>query len=659
MKRLLLFFMELIWLQCSLVAQNDSIEKVFVVFKTHLDVGFTDYSSMVTQNYLNDFIPKAIEISEQLRRENSECRYVWTVGSWLIWKYLHEAAPVEVKKLEVAIREGDIVWNGIPYTVESEVMNKEMFESSLLLSQKLDKRFNKHTIAAKMTDVPGHTRSIIAPLSKAGFCFLHIGVNSSSAIPKVPNFCRWKDPEGHEIILCYQHDYGSEDVLPNGKTVISINFTGDNHGPHSVEQVKKIYADLQKRYPNARLIAASFNDIAKELYSLKDELPVVTSEIGDTWIYGYGSEPLRMAKYRAISHLYAQWLREGKLKRSDDATLNFVAELGLIAEHTWGLDVKTHLRNWDKYDMDIFNEARLSDTFQKMERSWKEIDQYINSALSYLPSNLQREAQEKLIEVEKVIMPNFNGLIPFDIQPKILQFGKNQRKFSIGLSYQMFNESDYKAYRKRYQRGNYGWAIADFGKTGLDQSQAVHASVQACVVNKKVENRGDTIYSLSELELPDINGLGKSVSPEKMWVEVWTNKKDETIKFDLSVWDKPAVRLPEAYWLSFYVSDILSVIAEKMGQPVDLFDVVECGNRQMHGIDRYIDLITSAGILRIWSETAFLVNIGKAEGLNYSTTYPDKQGGIHFNLSNNLWGTNFSMWNEGSLTYHFFLEWIN
>lgn len=96
-----------------------------------------------------------------------------------------------------------------------------------------------------------------------------------------------------------------------------------------------------------------------------------------------------------------------------------------------------------------------------------------------------------------------------------------------------------------------------------------------------------------------------------------------------------------------------------MGQPVDLFDVVECGNRQMHGIDRYIDLITSAGILRIWSETAFLVNIGKAEGLNYSTTYPDKQGGIHFNLSNNLWGTNFSMWNEGSLTYHFFLEWIN
>ena len=109
----------------------------------------------------------------------------------------------------------------------------------------------------------------------------------------------------------------------------------------------------------------------------------------------------------------------------------------------------------------------------------------------------------------------------------------------------------------------------------------------------------------------------------------------------------------------FHVDNILSIVAEKIGQRVDVFDVVERGNRQMHGIDRYIDLITSAGTLRILSETAFLVNIGEADGLNYSIDYPDKQGGIHFNLNNNLWGTNFSMWNEGSLTYHFVLEWID
>ena len=114
--------------------------------------------------------------------------------------------------------------------------------------------------------------------------------------------------------------------------------------------------------------------------------------------------------------------------------------------------------------------------------------------------------------------------------------------------------------------------------------------------------------------------------------------------------------MPEAYWLSFNADDILSIVAEKVGERVDLFDVVEKGNRQQHGIDRYVDLVTSSGTIRIWSEAAFLVNVGEAKGINYSLEYPDKKGGIHFNLSNNLWNTNFSMWNEGSLTYRFTIE---
>ena len=40
---------------------GEKIEKVYVAFKTHLDVGFTDLSSAVTERYVHDFIPKAIE----------------------------------------------------------------------------------------------------------------------------------------------------------------------------------------------------------------------------------------------------------------------------------------------------------------------------------------------------------------------------------------------------------------------------------------------------------------------------------------------------------------------------------------------------------------------------------------------------------------------
>ena len=636
---------------------NNSVEKVYVVFKTHLDVGFTDLSSVVTARYMQDFIPKALDVADRLEADGQGERYVWTTGSWLVWKYLQSASPEEVARLEKAIQRGDIVWNGVPYTVESETMNLDLFNTSLLVSHRLDEKYGKHTIAAKMTDVPGHTRSIIAPMAKAGIRFLHIGVNPASPIPNVPEFCRWRDPEGNELILAYQQDYGTESLLPGGKVAISINFTGDNHGPHSYEQVKAIYADLRKRYPKAQLICASFNEIAKELLAIQESLPVVTSEIGDTWIYGYGGAPIRMAKFRALSTLYSKWLKEGKLEQASDASLNFALELGLIAEHTQGMDIKTHLRNWDKYDMDKFIAARQTEPFRKVETSWREIDQYLESSLQYLPLSLQEEAQAAFDIIDHPEQPRFSAKSETADESWSLPLLGGKLKIG-GLLYQMYDSHDYDRYLDNYLRARYGWALDDLGKTGLDSSKAVSVSLPAKVIQKETtKKKGGTDY-LYELAFPAREGVDARVYPEKMYAHVFADKKGRKAEVEVTIWNKPAVRLPEAYWLSFEADDILSLVAEKIGQPVDLLDVVEKGNRQMHGIDRYVDLITSAGTIRIWSETAFLVNVGEARGINYSTNYPDKRGGIHFNLNNNLWGTNFSMWDEGSLTYRFTLEWL-
>lgn len=639
---------------------NTSVEKVYVVFKTHLDVGFTDLSSVVTQRYITEFIPKALDVSEKLRAENASEKYVWTTGAWLIWKYLHTASPKEVERLEAAIRRGDIVWNSVPYTVESESMNRDLFETCLLLSHKLDEKYGKKTIAAKMTDVPGHTRSIVAPMSRAGIRFLHIGVNPACPIPGVPEFCRWRDTDGSELILVYQRDYGSENILPGGKAVISINFTGDNHGPHPYEKVKAIYADLHKRYPKARLIASSFNEIAEELIAMQDQLPVVTSEIGDTWIYGYGSAPIRMAKFRALSELYSQWLREKKIDRNSDAALNFALELGLIAEHTQGVDVKTHLQNWDKYDTDLFLPARSTAPFRKAEASWKELDDYIYNAIQYLPQNLQEEALAEMKKIDRVEAPSFTKKAKVaSSTPWQASVLKNGALKIEGLSYQMCDANDYKNYLDNYLRAHYGWALADIGKPGLDKSKAVSVSLPAQTIKQEVRKEKKGIRTVSELVFPERPGVDRQVYPEKMYVDVLEYKNGKKAEVTLTIKDKPAVRLPEAYWLSFNTDDILSVVAEKVGERVDLFDVVEKGNRQQHGIDRYVDLVTSSGAIRIWSEAAFLVNVGEARGINYSLEYPDKKGGVHFNLSNNLWNTNFRMWNEGSLTYRFTIERID
>ena len=36
------------------------IKDVFLIFKTHLDIGFTDYAENVKEKYLTQYIPNAI-----------------------------------------------------------------------------------------------------------------------------------------------------------------------------------------------------------------------------------------------------------------------------------------------------------------------------------------------------------------------------------------------------------------------------------------------------------------------------------------------------------------------------------------------------------------------------------------------------------------------
>ncbi len=44
-----------------------NIDTVHVVFKTHLDIGFTDLAENVVSKYVNEFIPKAIETARAIR----------------------------------------------------------------------------------------------------------------------------------------------------------------------------------------------------------------------------------------------------------------------------------------------------------------------------------------------------------------------------------------------------------------------------------------------------------------------------------------------------------------------------------------------------------------------------------------------------------------
>ncbi|MEG0806845.1 MAG: DUF5054 domain-containing protein [Alistipes sp.] len=638
---------------------NPHVKKVHVIFKTHLDIGFTDLSSKVEQRYIDEFIPKAIAVAKQLRAEGGEPRYVWTTGSWLVDAYLKQASPEAARQLEEAIRCGDVVWNGVPYTVESEAMNKELFAGTLKLSQQLDARFGKQTIAAKMTDVPGHTRSIVPLLCDAGIRFLQIGVNSAATVPDVPPVCRWRDPSGKEILLMYQKSYGEDMILPDTKTAVSINFTNDNKGPHTVQRVKAIYAELKRRYPSATIVASSLNAVATDLEAMRGLLPVLTSEIGDTWIYGYGSSPRRMAQFRALSRLYAHWIQDGQLDPNSSESIDFAIRLGMIGEHTWGADVKVFLKNWDKYDFDDFTAARHQAPFLYMEHSWKELDDNIDKAIALLPSALQQQAQQTVLDCDVV---DYQQIVSYDKARNTdnqgrYHFSHKALKCCLGgVAYHSFSSEDYDLFQQAYLTRKVKWALEDNGKPGLEASSAqravVEAQMQGCSVQK--DRSGQKIRC--ELQFPSDARIDSRVLPEAMQTQYDIAPNGRRIDITLSMLRKSANRLPEAYWFSFLPEQLTGVVAQKVGSRVDLLDVVAGGNRQMHGIDSYVDLITAHGTLRITSLDAPLLVVGARNALNYSTQQPDLSRGVHFCLYNNLWGTNFSMWWEGSITYRFCLE---
>ena len=69
-----------------------NIRKILVLFKTHLDVGFTDFAGTVLQKYREEYIPGALRTARELRESGGKERLLWTTGSFLIWDYLRTAS---------------------------------------------------------------------------------------------------------------------------------------------------------------------------------------------------------------------------------------------------------------------------------------------------------------------------------------------------------------------------------------------------------------------------------------------------------------------------------------------------------------------------------------------------------------------------------------
>jgi hypothetical protein len=95
---------------------------------------------------------------------------------------------------------------------------------------------------------------------------------------------------------------------------------------------------------------------------------------------------------------------------------------------------------------------------------------------------------------------------------------------------------------------------------------------------------------------------------------------------------------------------------DKSGEQISPFDVAIAGGRHMHAVSTGFSYLDEKESLVIETLDAPLVAIGEKSPLNFSRSQPDLSGGIHCNLFNNAWGTNYIMWFGEDMRFRFVLR---
>ncbi|SDA97264.1 DUF5054 domain-containing protein [Sinorhizobium sp. NFACC03] len=637
-------------------------KRIHVVFKTHLDIGFTDHAEKIRKQYHERFIPQAIETGAHFYTENpNEPQFIWTTGAWLIWDHLNSRSKEEVARLEQAIERGLIRWHALPFTTHTELMSPDLFRAGLSYARELDRRFGLKTIAAKMTDVPGHTLGMVPLLAEAGIRFLHIGVNSASPPPEIPDVFRWRAPGGEEIVVMYQRSYG-ETYFPEGiSDGLSFAHTSDNIGPQSVSQTAEAYREILKHESGASVRAATLEDYGALMWEARERFPVVEKELGDSWIHGSGTDPEKISRYLALQRLYGRFAEE-RMTASRQA---FGRKLALVAEHTCGVDIKSFLRDEKAWARPAFEAARKTDPrFHYTEASWAEQRAYLDQAVAELDAEDAARAEAALAELAVPALPEPGSVaarlevggwvidldpVTGDVAALTAPDGRSIRGANgslIAYRYESYDAGDVRRHMDTYLTHWMDWAVLDHDKPGLAQV----AEARSQTYSPKL--RGTTATSIvAAMPAEAVEQFG---SPAEIALDFSVG--DTGLEIRLTLYGKNANRIPEASFLSFTPEGRSAWSVRKMGLWHATDNFARAGGAQLQAVTAVRGRTEERTELLVENLDTPLAAPQTWPFMAFCKDLPDYSEGVRFNIHNNKWGTNFPMWWGGDFTTRFKLS---
>jgi len=634
------------------------VTDVHLVFMSHLDLGYTDLARNICDYYFNANLPGNAALAAALA--NTSTPYALTSHAFLVAEFLDAAAgcahapppPAAAAAVEAAARAGWIRWHAGSANYNAALAGRRAFAAQLREADALNARFGQRwgEELFKSTDIPGLPRSVIPLLAAAGRRAVHTGANGKCQLGRVPQAFTWAHPEsGTQVLALATNDYGGTLVVPPHALVIA--YQGDNGGAPTAASVAATYAAAAARFPRAAVALSSFEAFtAAALAAVPGAaaLPVVASELGDSWAYGGGADPSKLAAYREAERAAADALAGGALP-AGDANLRAWTRRALVGgpEHNGGVSIGAYLPGsrgraggWDNA---AFRENFPSAAYQFVQSSYDEKYNMSTQPLApvspspawsaFLADRAARVAAltpaapdvspaSGWARVADPAAPRACGRLTLaldaaDGSVASLVDAATGHEWAgarfLGLTYRTYAEADFDTFNAEYTPAC-GVPCANFAKPGMDAAAPASVEWRPALVAAyaRAPPAPAACALLLELALPP-EAVARYGGAGALWatltVDADAASAAPVVELAYSVLNKTLTRLAEAAFVSFAPRVELAAGAaaaraaraaarppaappapaawwlDVLGEPVDPLDVVVMGTRHLHAVE--------------------------------------------------------------------------
>ena len=590
-----------------------------------------------------------------------------------------------------AAKRGDITWHAGPMNMQHEVMDVSLARFGIQLSKELDDKMNinRKFRTLSQRDVPAMTQGIIPILQEEGVAAISVGVNTVTAPPAVPPIFTWKFQNSSVIGIWHPGGYpdnpGPSPSKPGGLSrndcatfpgfqhALCFGFRTDNSGPPvNISEVLLYYEIARAQFPGADVQATTLENFVEALQPIKDKLPVIDKEFGDTWIEGTASDPRKVAEMRALMRARTKCLEiETACSLSDSRIFNSSVLMLKLGEHTWGLSSVFDTIHWSNEQFYTMLEDKTKNiNLTHGVLSWQEQRNFSYLTIDALGSHtLATQMKHELSQIDAKF-PDTTGFVKIDNMLAVqeckngftLQFNNEGSLITLKdpvtkkdwasasnpigkFAYQSLNQSDFDYFNKSYPYSKH--FQLGIGKPNMSANVKPESKIWEMKMTDLF--KGSKCNFIMMATFTDHSCMSVYGCPVSISVEY--NADEGGLDVILQWFKKAPTRLPESIYFVFQPvpSNDMSWKLHKLGQLIDPLNVILNGSQRQHAVDKGVYYTDSNGKgLEILSYDVALVNVLTPQ--HYVSPIPlplkplSEVTGMAFNLFNNVWDVNWIFW---------------